>query len=161
MCNMCIIYIICYLNFLNICLTVRHISFLVSFLSSTLLLQLTFNYYYQFCSLIFSIFGLSRTWWYRTTPTIFTLRSRVLLKFTFGDMASFFLCSFFPNSNHERIWIVSPLFLSDITASGYFFYILSSSMFFMSRCFCNQFGIFPLYELELVQLQKYKILLGR
>lgn len=157
MCNMCILYIICYLNFLNICLTVRHIFLFIFFLSLTLLLPITFTYYYHLCSLIFNIFGLSRTWWwYRTTPTIFILRLRVLLKFTFGDMASFFLFLFFQNSNHERIWIVSPLFLLDITASGYFYIFPFLHPHFMSRCFCSQFGIFPLYELELVQYKSIR-----
>lgn len=134
----------------------------------TLLLPLTFNYYYRLCSLIFN--------YIRIVPylmmisynahNIFTLRLRVLLKIyvfrRYGVVFSLFSFFFFQNSNHERIWIVSPLLLSDITAPGYFYILPSSTYFFFtSRCFCSQFGIFPLYELELVQLQKYKILLGR
>lgn len=152
MCNMCIIYIICYLNFLNICLTVRHIFLLVFFFSLILFLPPIFNYYYQLCSLIFNIFGLSRTWWwYHTTPTIFTLRLRVLLKFTFGDMTSFSFCFLFSKipitnaSESFRHYFYQTSRLQDI-----FTFFLHPH--FMSRYFCSQFGIFPLCELMLIQL---------
>lgn len=161
---MCILYIICYLNFLNICLTVRHIFLFIFFLSLIILLPLIFTYYYQLCSLIFNIFGLSHTWWwYRTTPTIFILRLRVLLQFTFGDMASFFFSLFiffFPQfQSRTHLYRFAILLLSDITAPGYF-YILPLSTFY------EQVFLQPIWDLSALRtrvssIQKYKILLGR
>ena len=157
---MCIIYIICYLNFLNICLTVRRIFLLVFFLFLTPFRSSLITMY-QLCSLIFNIFGLSRTWWwYHTTPTTFTLRLLTSAAKIYVRRYGVVFFSFFskiPISNASGSFC--HFFCQTSRLQDIFTFFLHPR--FMSRCFCSQFGIFPLYKLELVQLQKYKILLGR
>lgn len=81
---------------------------------------------------------MSRTWWwYHTTPTIFSLRLRILLiqciTFTmrWHAFSSLFFTEFpfFQISYFGRIWIGSPYYLS------YYFYISFSRSYFIKQEF--------------------------